>query len=101
MKINAINNQNFEARKFRLPIKFLDFSNPDLMQYAKATKEVNMAKVYSNPNAKDLYEKAMKTQDAEEKARLLLEMGDYEIVNYGTGIIGFFRKLFNIKGPVG
>ena len=31
---------------------------------------------------------------------LIAEMGHYEIVEYGTGLIGWFRKLFDIRKRV-
>ena len=100
MKINAINNQNFEARKFRLPIKTVDLTNPELMALGKQEVEVNWYKVFENPKAGVLYKQAQRTQDWQDKARLFAEMGHYEIVEYGTGLIGWFRKLFDIRKRV-
>lgn len=116
MKINTINNQIFEAKKFRLPIKTIDYSHPELMKYAKVTKNVCMYKEFSNPNAENLYKLAEKTNDIKEKIRLYQEMGDYTIINagdsykafqksldeflYGKGIMGFFRKLLGKTKPL-
>ena len=97
MKINSINNQNFEARKFRLPIKKVDLTNPELIALGKQEVEVNWYKVFENPKAGALYKQAQKAKDWQEKARLYAEMGHYEVVEYGTGLIGWFRKLFDIR----
>ena len=97
MKINTINNQKFEAKKFRLPIKTVDLTNPELIALGKQEIKVNWYKVFENPNAGALYKQAQKTKDWQEKVKLLAEMGHYEIVEYGTGLIGWFRKLFDIR----
>ena len=97
MKINAINNQDFEARKFRLPIKTVDLTNLEIMELGKQEVEVNWYKVFENPKASKLYKQALNATDWQEKARLYAEMGHYEIVEYGTGLIGWFRKLFDIR----
>ena len=91
MKINAINNQNFEARKLRLPVKTLDLTNPELINYGRQTKNVNMVKEYSNPNAKVLYNEAMKSNDIKEKARLFSKMGEFELYDFGDGAFGKLR----------
>ena len=100
MKINAINNTNFEAKKFKLPIKTVDLTNPELMALGKQEVEVNWYRVYENPKAKTLYKQAQKTKDWQERARLYSDMGHYEIVEYGTGLIGWFRKIFDIRKRV-
>ena len=100
MKINAINNQKFGARKFRLPITKVDLTNPEIMALGKQEVDVNWYKVFENPKAGVLYKQAQRTQDWQEKARLFAEMGHYEIVEYGTGLIGWFRKLFDIRKRV-
>ena len=88
MKINAVNNQNFEARKFRLPVKTLDVTNPELIQYGLQTKKVNFVKEYSNPKAEVLYNKAQQTSNIKEKMRLLSEMGEFELYDCGSGFSG-------------
>ncbi len=100
MKINAINNQKFEARKFRLPIKKVDLTNPEIMALGKQEVEVNWYKVFENPKANALYKQAQKAKNWQEKAHLYAEMGHYDIVEYGTGLIGWFRKLFDIRKRV-
>ena len=100
MKINAVNNQHFEARKFKLPIKTVDLTNPEIMALGKQEVEVNWYKVFENPKASKLYKQALNATDWQEKARLYAEMGHYEIVEYGTGLIGWFRKLFDIRKRV-
>ena len=95
MQIQAINYQtNFEAKKFRLPSR-----EPIYFQDRLCTKWVFMAKEYSNPNAKDLYMKAQATNDWKEKTKLYNEMGHYKQLVYGTGIVGFFRMLFDKPKP--
>ena len=91
MKINAINNQNFEARRFRLTVKKMDLTNPDLIQYGRQFKSVNFVKEYSNPEAESLYKKAIETKDMREKARLLSEMDDFELIDFGPGVLGKMR----------
>ena len=97
MKINVINNQIFEARKFRLPIKTVDLTNPEIMALGKQELAVNWYKVFEKPKAGALYKQAQNTKDWQERAKLYAEMGHYEIVEYGTGLIGWFRKLFDIR----
>ena len=91
MKIQAINSQNFEAKKLRLTVKKMDLTNPDLINYGIQTKNVNLVKEYWNPNAKALYDQAMKTNNIKEKSRLLTEMGEYELYNFGDGALGKLR----------
>ena len=74
MRINSIDNQIFQAKKFRLPIKKLII--PHL-----GTIDVNCMKEYDNPNAEMLYKKALQTSDIKEKAELLSQMGDYRILD--------------------
>ena len=62
--------------------------------------DVNLYRVYENPSAEVLYKQAQKAQNWQEKAKLFAEMGHYELVDYGSGLKGFFRKLFNIKKRV-
>lgn len=93
-------NQTFEARKFKLPIKEIELTNPYTMACGKGSIKTNLYRVYENPNAKILYKQAQNAENWEEKARLYAEMGHYELADYGSGIKGFFRKLFNFKKPL-
>ena len=85
MKINAINNQNFEAKKFRLPLKIVKDTESVKANITYASKQTDLPGVYvmeySNPLAKDLYEKAMNTKNLEEKLNLLEKMGDYKVID--------------------
>ena len=91
MRIQNISNQNFESRKLRLPIKQLDFSNPELMQYGRAVKNVNIIKEYSNPKAIEFYDNAMRENDIMKKTRIFSEMGDFELIDFGDGVLGKIR----------
>ena len=91
MKIQSINNQNFEAKRFRLKVTKLDLTNPELIQYGRQEKRVNLVKEYTNPNAEILYRKAMRTKNVVEKAHLFTKMGDFELYNFGEGILGKIR----------
>ena len=97
MKIQTVHNQIFEARKFRLPIKTVDLTNPEIMALGKQEVAVNWYKVFENPKAGALYKQAQNTKDWQKRAKLYADMGHYEIVEYGTGLIGWFRKLFDIR----
>lgn len=93
MKINSINNYNntFEAKKFRQIVKKLDVTNPELLQYGRQFKDVNIIKEYYNPKAENLYNKATKSKNINERMLLLSEMGDYEIYDFGEGLLGKAR----------
>ena len=91
MKINTINNQNFEAKRLRVTVKNLDLTNPELVEFGRQVKNVNLLKEYSNPKDKILYNRAMKTNNIREKARLLSKMGDFELYDFGDGILGKIR----------
>ena len=91
MRIKTINNQNFEAKRLRLTVKKMDLTNPELIQYGRQVKNVNLVKEYSNPNAKSLYKEAMQTKNIREKARLFSEMGDFELYDFGDGFLGKAR----------
>jgi len=86
MKINSIG-QTFEAKKFRLPVNYLE------TEWGKLP--VDCAKEFDNPAAEDLYNKAQKTKDLKEKINLLSQMGDYKLVdgNAEKTIKSFFEKL--------
>ena len=91
MKAQAISNQSFEAKRLRLVVKKLDLTNPDLMQYGRQTKRVNLVKEYVNPRAEELYKKAMQTNNIKEKTKLFSQMGDYELYDFGDGFLGAFK----------
>ena len=95
MNVQVIGNQNFEAKKFRVPVRSLDLTNPELIQYGRSIKKVNMIKEYSNPKAEFLYKQAQKSNNIKEKMRLYAEMGNYELYEFEDGFLGNIRmKLF-------
>lgn len=73
MKINSITGQNFEANKFRLPIKKVQTKWGDF--------PVDCVKEFSNPKAKELYRLAQQTENLEERAAILSQMGEYRIID--------------------
>lgn len=80
MKVQSISSQNFEAKKFRLPIKNLVDKAESGHEFPKFFKTpVNLVKEYSNPNAEAIYKEAMSIKDPFKRAEKLSEMGDYEI----------------------
>ena len=94
MKISTINNQIFEAQKFRLPVKEAIFGPPEF----HCTGKVNWVKEYTNPKAKDLYEKAMKTKDLQEKMKLFNQMGEYKLIDLEQETLfdNFIENIMNI-----
>ena len=80
MRINSIDNQSFESKKFRLIIG-------DQMYAHVGTTMTNFktfgryVQEYSNPKAEELYKQAKKTSNIKEKVRLYDEMGHYELKN--------------------
>ena len=79
MKTQAVNNQSFGTKKFRMPIKAITYGEPH-MGYTVKTSE-NIVKEYSNPLAADLYQKAKKEESIKEKIKLIDSMGHYRIRN--------------------
>lgn len=73
MKINSITNQSFEANKFRIPVKKVQTKWGDI--------PVDCVKEFDNPKARELYERAQKTENIEERINLLSQMGDYRIID--------------------
>ena len=71
MNIQAINNQIFQA-KFRIPV--MNLSYPEGEQIVTITRY----KVYENPLAKDIFERAQKIKDPYEKEKLMSQMGTYD-----------------------
>ena len=99
MRLQATNNTTFEARKLRIPVNkiVLDVSEHWIIPDNKLTVRGNWSKIYENPNARTLYKQAQKTNDSKERIRLYAEMGHYDIVSYGQGLIGWFKRLFDIR----
>ena len=91
MKICSIPSQNFQARKFRLPVKAVEMAHPGF----SATEKVNWVKEFSNPKAEDLYKKAMETSDLKEKMRLFEQMGEYRVFDIEKEVIidSFIEKI--------
>ena len=85
MKICAINNQKFEAKKFRLPLKIVKDTESVRTSLNFVSKQTDLPGIYvmeySNPKAKELYERAQKTTNLEKKLDLLEKMGDYKVIN--------------------
>jgi len=90
MKINKIDNQSFESKKFRLPINDIVYTVGGIPLWSKKS---HCVKEYSNPNAKQLYEKAKQTHDIKEMTKLYSAMGHYEIkeMNFVEKIKSFFN----------
>ena len=89
MKINIINNQNFESKKFRIPVKMIkDNTDPIVAGRQYSPKDVfvkgNFVKEYSNPKAEEYFYKALETSNLDEKFRYLEKMGDYKIVDISS-----------------
>ncbi|MCR5266154.1 MAG: hypothetical protein K6E29_06125 [Cyanobacteria bacterium RUI128] len=89
MKTQAINNQSFGIKKFRLPIKSITYGEPHA-SYTVKTSE-NIVREYPNPMAAALYKKANEAESTEEKIRLFDSMGHYRIRNLDAE-----RRLDNI-----
>lgn len=91
MKISKINNQSFGDKKFRLPIENIVYTIEGRTLWSKKTF---LVREYSNPKAKELYEKANQTKNIKDKAKLYIEMGHYEIkeMNFLERIKKFFHK---------
>ena len=96
MRIIKIVNQSFESQKLRLPINDIIYTIDGIPLWSKKS---NCVKEYSNPNAKQLYEKAKQSHDIKEVMKLYDEMGHYEIkpmnfvekVNFIEKIKRFFK----------
>jgi len=73
MKINSITGQNFEGKKFRIPIKKISTKWGDV--------PVDCAKEFSNPKAGELYNQAQKAQNIKDRVNLLSQMGEYRIID--------------------
>ncbi len=92
MRISKINNQSFESKNFRLPINNFIYTIDGRPLWSK---KANAVREYSNPKAKELYEKAQKSHDIKEIINLYNEMGHYELkeMNFGEQIKSFFKAL--------
>ena len=90
MKINPINDQNFEAKKFRIPVK-TEFVRKDNIVH-----ETRMiVKEFSNPKAKVLWNKALEENNLSKKMKYLNAMGEYKLVdiNQGKDVLSAIKKL--------
>ncbi len=76
MNIQAINNQNFQAKKFRRPVTVIE-PKPENF-FMTRTREVIYE--YSNPQAKSLYHQAQREKSAQRKIELYEDMGEYKII---------------------
>ena len=94
MKIQTINSQtNFNAKNFKIKSNKMQYTYTDTGY--TFFKNMYWAKEYSNPKAEELYNRAMQTKDLKQKTELFKEMGHYKMLIYGTGLIGFIRKLLD------
>lgn len=78
MNIQAISNQSFGAKNFRIPVKTAIVGNPET---GLAKKKVNLVKEYSNPNAESLWNQAQKETSMTKKLKLLDAMGENKLVD--------------------
>lgn len=76
MNIQAVNNQNFQAKKFRLPVTVIEpkLKNP----FMTRTREVIYE--FSNPQAKSLYHQAQREKSFQRRIELYEDMGGYKII---------------------
>ena len=85
MKVNAINNINFDAKKFRLPVRIVKPATSASRLEKSVAKENLVSGVfvreYSNPDAKKFFDKAMMTDDIDKKIYYLDKMGDYKVID--------------------
>ena len=85
MKIQGINNINFDAKKFRLPVKFVKNTEAvNMMQSSYNIEECvvgNFVREYNNPKAEEYFYKAMNTSDIDKKFHYLDLMGEYRIID--------------------
>ncbi len=77
MKIAAINNQNFQAKKFRVSavVTMPDTCNP------LKTITRKMIQEYSNPCAKNYYKQAQKEKSLQRRIELYEAMGEYKLID--------------------
>jgi len=85
MKIQGLNNINFGAKKFRLPVKIVkNTESITAMQpwgYKDEFVSGNFVREYNNPKAEEYFNKAMASNNIDEKMRYLDKMGDYKIID--------------------
>lgn len=95
MKVQNIGSQNFEAKKFRVPLKKVDLTHPDFLKYGRSEISVNYVKEYENPNAEKIYKEAMKIKDPFERGKKLAEMGHYKLIDmsFKERVKRFFDKI--------
>lgn len=87
MKVQNIENQNFKANKFKLPLKKVSMSKKSLYGFIpKQIIEVDYYREYDNPNAKSIYDKAISAKTMKEKCALFAKMGNYTLVEKRTEI---------------
>lgn len=78
MKIQAINNQSFGAKKFRIPVKSMLVGDAE-SGFGK--RKVNWVKEFSNPNAETLWNQALNETSMKKKLSLLEAMGEYKLID--------------------
>ena len=91
MNYDIKKSRTFTAKKFRLPVKNITYTIDGITVWSK---KCNLAKEFSNPNAEQLFNQAQQAADLKERARLLEEMGDFELVdmNLKKGISDFLQR---------
>ena len=79
MKIQKIDNTNFGARKFRVPVKVERYERGRNNSIDIRTVSGRWVEEYSNPDAEELFMQAQKTDSISEKLNLLRQMGHPEL----------------------
>ena len=90
MKTQVINNQNFEAKKFRI------IKQPGGAVFGKELNFMPYVEEYSNPNAKQLYNQMSEETNLRKRMKLKKELGYPKIKPLNTieKIKLFFKKMF-------
>ena len=96
MRVEKINsntfNQNFNAKKFRVPVKISTIDRSGIADRIKK-KPGKWVQEYSNPKAEEIYKKAMGTEDLFKSLHLLRSMGAYELKD--TRVIVQIKEWYN------
>lgn len=85
MKTGVINNTNFNAQKFRLPVRFVkpNSTASTARQFFPRKNLIsgNFVKEYSNPNAELFFNLALETSNFDKKMYYLEQMGEYKLID--------------------
>ncbi len=99
MHINQIdiiqNNLTFENKKFRVPIKLVDYDRIGTSLINFRNLSGKWVREYSNPNAKEIYKQAQKEKNLNKKIQLIRSMGHYALkdISFKTRITEWFNKI--------